>query len=104
MINKKNNLIKRKTAAILSRKSKQLFFFKGTKVKLIKSFSFIDLEFKLPTLRTATFILPILSTFKKLVNYQDLPVFYSLGKFSLLRHDAKFYGINFQANLFNYNL
>lgn len=56
------------------------------------------------TIRNSYFNLNMISTFKKLVAYIDLPIDFKLEPFKLLRYSAHFYGYNYQANFFNYNL
>lgn len=56
------------------------------------------------TIRNSFLKLPIISTFKKLVSYADLPLNFQLKPFKVLRYRALFYGYNYQTNFFNYNL
>lgn len=56
------------------------------------------------TIRNSYFNLKMISTFKKLVPYIDLPINFNLEPFKVLRYSARFYGYNYQPNFFNYNL
>ena len=64
----------------------------------------VDYDFFIPTVRNSSFNLPTTLKFHRLVHLRDLPIHFDLARHSFLRYRAAFYGVQFNTNLFSYNL